>query len=329
MLINNIATLRNFIPASVTLDFGDIRPKLKLVEREIIKRIFSTAIYDRLDALDAPTGPDADLKDLLSEAVAHLALLEYLPFGQVQIDSGGVRIATNENMKTAFEWQIDAIKTECSKQGWNAIESALEFCESLPVGELKSLWILTPTYLASKSQLLPSMRRFEQFMNIGHSRVLFNKLAPIIADLQGEVIAPALGKGLFEKILAYSTETEAGKKDVLAQAHKLAAKALAFLAAGIGFQDSILILSDNGPLVIDGIQSRNSKSVKTAPTDAVRLIADAATARGKGALTELLEFCQANSSILTEYQVSPNYITVTDQTNHIPRNDPDWGIAFF
>lgn len=329
MLINNTTELKEYLPASVTLNFNDIRPKLKLVEREIIQRIFSKAIYERITTVGEPTAQDAALKDLLSEAVAHLAFLEYLPFGQVQIDSAGIRIASNENMKQAFEWQIDKIATECTRQGWAAIESALELMEELPDGALKALWISTTTYKVSQTQLLPNLRTFEKYMNLGHSRVLFNKLASTIADQQEEAILPALGPALFAKMLTYSTEVDAAKKLVLMQAHKLASKALAFLAAGVGFQDTVLILSDNGPLVIDGLQSRSSKAVKTAPAELVTSIANAALRRGQGALTELLEFCQTNNTVLTEYQSSLNFISEIDQTNHIPRNPPDAGIIFF
>jgi len=328
MLINTTADLKNYIPASVTLNFQDIRPKLRLVEREIIKRIFSKAIYLRLEALGAPTGQDAELKDLLSEAVAHLALLEYLPFGQVQIDSAGVRIATNENMKTAFEWQIDNLKTECSKQGWNAIEAALELCESLEDGELKTVWIASITYTTSKAQLLPTLRKFEHFANLGHSRVLFTKLIPTLTDIQDEVILPAIGQSLFDKILSFDTESDAPKKTLLKQAYKLASKALAFGTIGRAFLDTMLILSDNGPLIIDGLQSRQPKSVKTAPTELVLLIAQNATNRASGALAELVEYCQLHADVLTEYKESSNFISEADQTNHIPRNDPKWGIAF-
>lgn len=329
MLINTIAELKEFIPASVTLSFADIRPKLKLVEREIILRIFSKAVYDRITTGAEPTAEDIALKALFSEAVAHLALLEYLAFGQVQINSAGIQIASNDSMKTAFEWQIDQIKTECSRQGWSAIESALELCEALPDGALKSAWIASPTYTASQSQLLSTLRIFETFVNLGHSRILFNKLTPTITDLQDEVIQPALGDALWAKLLAAEAEANAEKKAALLKVRKLASKALAFLTVGTSFLDTILILSDNGPLVIDGLQSSQPKAVKSAPTELVQAIAANAEQRGKGALRELIEFCQATVAVLPEYESSPNFISEADQTTHIPRNDPNWGLAFF
>lgn len=329
MLINSTTELKEYIPASVTLSFADIRPKIRLVEREIIQRIFSIAIYSRLTTIGAPTAEDTALKDLLSEAVAHLALLEYLPFGQVQISSAGVQIASNDTMKTAFEWQIDQVKTECTRQGWAAIESALEYCENLPDGALKTLWIATATATTNSSRLLPTLRKFETFAHLGHSRVLFNKLLPVLIDQQEEVIQPALGDALWAKALDYTSEQDATKKTALIQVHKLAAKALALLTIGVGFEDTMLVLSDNGPLIIDGMQSRQPKAVKTAPEQTVTLIASHALERGQGALRELIQYCQSQAAVLSEFEESPNFISDADQTDHIPRNDPDWGIAFF
>lgn len=321
MLINSTTELRNYLPASVALDFNDIRPKIKLVEREIIKRIFSTALYDAMNASGA-TGNLLELKEILSEAVAHLALLHYIGFGQTQISSAGIRIATNDNMKTAFEWQIDEIKDECSRQGWSAVESALEFLDKTTDEGILLIWVATETYSTAQKNLIPNLRDFEKFVNLNHSRVLFNKLAPIMNDQQEEIILPAIGYPLFERIL--DDDTTIGL-----QAKKLAAKALAFQTMATGFIDTMLILSDNGPLVINGMASAMPKAKQTATTDLIQIIAENYKTRAAGALRELLEFCQANVNVLTEYQESDNYISDEEQSNHIPRNDPDWGIAFF
>lgn len=329
LLISNTTELKEYIPASITLNFDDIRPQVRQVEREIIIRIFSQAIYDRLTTVEAPTAQDTALKALLAEAVALLALVEYIPIGQLHFSSAGIQIASNENMKTAFEWQIDQLKDTCSRQGWTAIEAALAYCESLPAGDLKNLWIQTDTYLTSQGKLISTLRQFEQFAHLQGSRILFNKLLPTLTDQQDEVILPALGKTLLDKVLTLASESDEDKKAALTQAHKLASKALAYGTLGVGFQDSMLILSDNGPLVIEAMQSRLSKAAKTAPESLISAIATTYRSRAAAALRELLQFCQTNASVLTEYQESTNFISDADQTDHIPRNDPDSAIVFF
>lgn len=328
-LINNTPELKGYIPASITLNFEDIRPQIRQVEREIIIRIFSQAVYTRLTTVGSPSAEDTALKALLAEATALLALIEYIPIGQLHFNSQGIQIASNETMKTAFEWQIDQLKDTCSRQGWTAIEAALAYCEELPNGELKNLWIETDTYTSAQGKLLPTLKSFEVFAHLQGSRVMFNKLIPVIADQQDEVILPALGTALMAKVLSFSTEENSEKKAALTKAHKLASKALVYFTLGVGFQDTMLVLSDNGPLVIEAMQSRLSKSVKTAPSELISAISTTYKNRAAGALRELIEYCQSVSDVLTEYQSSPNFISDADQIDHIPRNDPDWGIAFF
>jgi hypothetical protein len=322
MLINNTTELKSYLPASVTLDFNDIRPKIKLVERETIQRIFSKALYDAVITPGA-TGDTLALREILAEAVAHLAFLEYLPFGQVQISSAGVQIASNANMKTAFEWQVDQIKTECIRQGWSAVEAALRLLEQTADNALKALWEETPTYQASRLSLISTLAHFEKFASLSGSRVMFNKLLPILQDVQEEVILPAIGKTLFDKILVDTTEPYLKVK-------KLASKALVYKTLAAGFMDTVLILSDNGPMIIDGMQSRQPKAIRTAPMEYLAVLAENFKTRAAAALRELVEHCQTNYSSLPEFADSSNFIDPTaEQQDHIPRNDPSWGIAFF
>lgn len=321
MLINSTAELKQYIPTSVTLNFDDIRPKIQLVEREVIQRIFSAELITAVSTSGA-SEPMISLRQLMEEAEAHLALLEYIPFGQLQFDSSGIRIAVNDNMKTAFEWQIDELKDECSRQGWAAVESALEFLEKTKDEALLAIWQETETYISAQKSLLPSLREFEKFVNLNRSRVLFNKLLPIQEDQQEDVVVPAIGSTLFTRILT-------GDSDLEKRTRKLAAKALAYKTAAIGFMDSLLILSDNGPLIIDGMVSAQPKAKKTAPTELLQIISENYKTRAEAAMRELIEFCQANAEDLSEFKESSNYIEDENQTNHIPRNDPDWGLAFF
>jgi hypothetical protein len=326
MLINNINELKEHIPASVTLAFDDIKPKIRMVEREIIRKIFSPELYTRLTKSEGATDHDEELRLILSEAVAHLALMNYLAFGQVNIDSSGVHIASTENMKTAFEWQINELKNQCSLQGWQAVESGLEYLDSLKEGDVYELWKATDTFAQAKANLLPSLRAFEKYTSLHHSRVMYNKLVPTLTEQQDEVIIPSLGKPLWDAMLTIPEEST--RKDVLNKARTLTGRTLAFLTMARGFEDTLLILSDNGPLIIEGLQSRTTDAKLSAPPEVVNAMAMRYDAKAKGSMTELLAFLQANVDVLTEYRESPNFISDADQTNHIPRNSPDWGMVF-
>lgn len=321
MLINSTAELKQYIPTSVTLNFEDIRPKIQLVEREVIQRIFSAELITAVSASGA-SEPMISLRAIMEEAEAHLALLEYIPFGQLQFDSSGIRIAVNDNMKQAFEWQVDDLKDECSRQGWAAVEAALEFLEKTDDPAIKAIWKETDHYKNAQKSLISTLREFQRFVNLNNSRILFNKLLPVQDDIQDDVIEPAISKALLTRVLSSGADLDKRVK-------KMAAKALAYHTVATGFMDTILVLSDNGPLIIDGMISRQPKAKRTAPQELVTIIAENYKTRAEAALRELVEFCQANVEHLPEFKESSNYIEDEDHTNHIPRNDPDWGLAFF
>lgn len=329
MLINSTTELREYLPASVSLDWDDISPKVRLVEREVIRRIFSQAVYDHIHSLSAGD-KETELKGLLSEATAHLALLHYIGFGQTHISSAGIQIASNEHMKTAFEWQIANLKDECSLQGWNAVESALQLLESLPEeSELLTLWKDTDTYALAQGSLIRSLRQFQLYVHLGNSRVLFHKLLPTMEEQQESRIKDAVGISMWTRLTGYATESDPLQLARLTKAHRLAARALAYATIGEGFANTMLVLTDNGPMVIEGMQSRLTKAQKTAPEEFVKWIAGQYAAKASGAITGLLAYLQANVEHFPEYKESDNYIADINQTDHLPRNDPDWGIVFF
>ena len=330
MLINNIVEFKQHLPVSLQLEFGDILPKIKMVERDIIQKQFGVGIYRRItDDAFAPDTKEHKLFELLSEATAHLSLLEYISFGQVVLDSSGIHITSTENVKTAFQWQVADLKESCSISGWSAIESALELMETLPDGDLKTLWEDTDTFKASQISLISTLKQFQRFVNLGNSRVLFHKLLPTLEYFQEEVVEESIGPDFWQKILTYESEEDSSQKARLKKAHRLASRALAYGTIGEGFTDTMLVLSDNGPLILDKIQSSSSSVKATASQETVQLIAKTYAVKAQGALRELLEYCQSNAQYFPEYKLSTNYISDETTEDHIPRNDPDAGLAFF
>jgi len=323
MLINNIATLKEFLPAAVTLDFADIRQQVRITEREIIKPYFGKPVYDLVNTSE-PTQEAAELKELMQEATAYLALAAYLPFGTTQISSAGIQIASNDNMKTAFEWQTAQLKTEAAKTGWMAIESGLEFLSRANGEALKTAWQQSQYFEQASKYLLPNLKAFQKFVFLSNSHTTFKKILPVLIDVQEEIIAQAISPGLLAKLIHSSPENA-----VLNSAANKAKKALAYFAMSMSFSDSMLILSDSGQLVIKAMSKDVSEAKTTAPEKLVERIAESYRTKADGALTELCRFCQENIADLPEYVESSNYTEEMDGQEHIARNNPNHGIAFF
>jgi hypothetical protein len=327
MLIDNTEELRQYIPVSIALKYEDIAPQMRMVERDIIIDKFSQPVYDIARAAPAE-GPDMKLYKLLAEAVAYLSVLEYLSIGQVHITSSGILINSTQNQKTAFEWQVRQVKSQMARVGWSAVESAMAHLSALPEGDLATAWQATEAYQLSVKSLIPSLKHFQKFVHLGNSHLLYQRLLPIQIHQQEEHIINLVGPALWAKVLNPPEDSSPESLAALRKLHASLSRALAYETMADGFLDTVLILSDNGPLIIDGLQSRLSDAKATAPEDFVKTVATTYRHKGAESVREVLNFCQENVALLPDYILSPNYIE-TDPDNHIARNDPEWGIAFF
>lgn len=330
MLINNTEELKQYIPVSIALAYEDIAPQLRMVERDIILPKFSKTIYDYVNHSDNASEDHAKhLLSLLCEATAHLAVLEYLSIGQVQISSAGILISSTQNQKTAFEWQVREAQKQMARIGWSAIESAMAFLAGLPPGELRTAWQATETYAEAQKMLIPSLRKFQQHVHLGNSHLLYQRLLPVQYQNQEEHIRPMMGEALWARVLAFESEMNVSAKAALTKLHRMLCRALAFETMADGFLDTVLVLSDNGPMIVDGLQSRLSDAKATAPESFIHTIANTYRQKADGAVAEVISYAQSQVAILPEFAQSPSYTAPPDEKDHIPRNDPDWGIAFF
>jgi len=325
-LIQNIETLKEFWPASVALDFKDIEPQIRIVQRNVIAKTFGPEIVSMAMAME--NQQTTEVKKLMQEALAFLALAKYLPFGMTQISSAGIQIASNQNMKTAFEWQTTTLREEAVTTGWQAIESVCDFLDLTTNEGLKNAWMATDFKQKSLGLLVPSIKVFQQYVNISDSHIMFFKLLPFLLDSQDEVVRPCLTDALFDKMMN-PPAGDAMLIKKLSELRKKAEKCVCFFAMSNGYQDISLLIKDNGIFAIEDIQARLTNTKKTISLEQSTVISESYKVRANGMLQEIIEFCNANSNVLTDFRISPNFITETDSEHIIYRNPPDAGIVFF
>ncbi len=113
-------------------DFVKMQPDVLLAEDDYLRPALGAAFYDDLiDPSTTLTSAEADrLRALLRSALANLSMVGYLDMGQVQISGAGVQIISTDNQKTAFQWQVNNLKTSFSRKGWNGLEKALAYLEA-------------------------------------------------------------------------------------------------------------------------------------------------------------------------------------------------------
>lgn len=134
MFFYNATEIQEYVDVNASFDFELLKPKLKQVDREVLKLYFGyDFIADLQTKYDATTNGnistltaiDKKAIELMRTISAPIAMAHWVTGGQLQIDSAGIFIATNENRKTAFEWQINTLIKSYLHNGYQAIEEAI------------------------------------------------------------------------------------------------------------------------------------------------------------------------------------------------------------
>lgn len=200
-LFSSISEIRKYLPINVTFTFSDIEPFVKQAERDFLIPVLSQAQYDEIEA--AQTSSDPDIQKLLDKSravVAPYALQLWIPFGQAQITSGGIQITSNENSKTAFQWQIEGMENTALLLAYSCAEDLIKFL--LVNKTTYTAWTASDEYARLFRLFINTATEFNEYFEMGTSRYLFLQLIPTIQRVEKNSILPILCKELFDEIKA-------------------------------------------------------------------------------------------------------------------------------
>lgn len=186
---------------------ANFEPDLRLVERRHLRPVLGPALHNELSALsdadlqaalDESTSATGGLLLLVHEALANLALLEYLPLNQLQISDGGVYVIAGGSRP--FQWQIDQLKASLRSKGYNALESVLEYLEA-HVADFPA-WATSPAAVQARELLIASAAEFTRHYDIAGSRLTYQALLATLRKVERFELEPVLS-------LAYLSELKA------------------------------------------------------------------------------------------------------------------------
>jgi len=202
-LIDNIAGLKEHIGFNESVnedDFTKIQPDVLLAEDDYLRPALGAAFYDDLiDPTTQLTSAEADrLRYLLRSSLANLSMVGYLDIAQVHINGQGVQIVSTDNEKTAFQWQVNNLKTSFSRKGWNGLEKALAYLEDHATDFPD--WAASATAKAARGYFITSATVFSEHYNISNARLTFQALASLLRKTERFRLEPVLGTDFFDEL---------------------------------------------------------------------------------------------------------------------------------
>lgn len=247
MIFKTTDDIKGFVPVNITFDFSEIQPFIKQAEQEILIPAISQAQYDDINNTynNNPLSLTTNQKNLLDkmrQVIAPLSYMYWIPWGQVQISSAGIRIANTPEMKTAFSWQIDALEKSAARTAANALEGLMDFLETNI--SIYTIYAASAAHTDATKYFINSGKDFSLYYNINNSRLFYNTIKPSMKKVEDFDVIGILGADLFAEI-----KTQISSAAISANNAKLMGMikgALAHLTIAKSIIDKALIVDDNG-----------------------------------------------------------------------------------
>jgi hypothetical protein len=336
-LITSIDDLKEHLAIDFISDFGVIEYAVEDRENEIRDTYLGTALFTQLtnykSSLDNSSSGSSSssssgssstekLNQLLyntQRAVANFAFMDYIPEGQLNISEKGIRIATNTEMKTAFQWQIDQLHDKYKKTGYAAIENMIvHLMENL---DTYANWKGTDQHADMAGMFIWSSKDFNKYFNIDDNRVVFRELLPPIKKAQDFYISQAIGQDYYDllKTSILNNEISAADRIII----NMIKPALAHLSIHIAYTEYGSVLTDlmvEYNRAMSNLRDRNNTLGQQT---------DSAERWGMKYLQKLTDYLDTHATA-TKY---PEYYTYSQQSesyscadNRFYTNDEDKGI---
>lgn len=204
----NKETLKLRVPISAGVEYSHLSPFIDTVERNYIKKLLGTDLYNRLSYYNNGSGSGTgDLKtsveallNLVQGAIGNIAVWKWLPVGTLNIGSSGIFRNETETQKSSFKYQEDKLYDSFKENGFNLLDDCLQYIEDnlADFPEFQS----SSYYTTFKNLLLYTCAQFQDGVDISQSRLVFLKLKPYIQKAEDFEVAPMLGKEQYDDLLA-------------------------------------------------------------------------------------------------------------------------------
>lgn len=323
-LISTKAEIKAFAPASLGLEVNDVLPFIDEIEREQIKKILGTALFEQLKTAYAasisqtPTPLTEEMAALLKEVrrpLVDLALARYIPMGSVQVSSQGIQEIQTETNRSATKWRTEKLEKSLLDGGFKKLEDLFEFLEEnrpdYPDWDDSEEFSLLYELFVYKANI------FNKHHDIGNSRRIFIALKAIMMRIENQFIRPILLKNLFDLVKTQQkagTLTDENKFILVNYIHP----AVTLLTVAKGLIEKSLFLDENGATVYKTVNTMAFVDRTDAKDQRIAMVAGQLQCSGEDLLHNLNQYLKDNISdypvLLAEENYNPDGFTQLTNT---------------
>lgn len=209
LFYNDTEQIRQYLPVNVGFTADAFQTSLEQTEDEIFGKFLGEEMAQQLLALVSDLDPPYLAAQALKQAriaVANLAMFDYLPFAEVQIDDDGITVSASTSRKPAFDYQTKKLGKALLKRGWTGVDKLIACIACPDAVNLFPAWPDSPYYATYTHSLFSSAAEFSQSYNIGDSWLTYWSLRPYIDDIEDGRAAQAQARITALSLLASERE---------------------------------------------------------------------------------------------------------------------------
>lgn len=223
MLLTTQQEIEIFLPTSVQESAQTILTLAEDAEETYLLPVLGRPLFNHVDELyqdvtldddwyQPKNGKDADpgerLIRICQEVVVYMTLANNAGLFSVSMNDAGLNTPSSQGYEEADEKRIDRFVKDAFKKGHRAIDRLLLFLEEDATSDepkFSELWKKSKYFYRNHDTLFTTAVEFDRYVSIDESREWFVKLLPDVRFCQDTFLAPQVGYGLMEVLVASLT----------------------------------------------------------------------------------------------------------------------------
>lgn len=191
---------KKYLPVNINLRYETVASHIALCEENFLRPVLGDALFNRAvnyvishPALLTSDSLDAQLVNKMRFALIRLAIWQGYDVISSNISDTGVSAEVDKENRL-YRYQEENIKNSLKQEGFNYIDSILEFLET-------NASTFTEFSMEEEPRIVGSTAIFNKYYNIDNSRLVFLKMKQYIRDVELIKLQHRIGAAFYQRLL--------------------------------------------------------------------------------------------------------------------------------
>ena len=200
---NNGKEIGAYVPTSASLSYEKMESSLQSAEDLFLTPLLGSTMMEVIEGIydtESDERPDEEQKllTLAQRAEANMAFFYDFDALQLRITDQGFQRQGSEDWQQAYKYQEDRLREGFKTKGFNAIDALLDYLDEnvATFTEYED----APAYADRAKAIVKNTAETQQWVNIGHSALVFRRFAAEFPAVEETVLRNCMGTTFYEQL---------------------------------------------------------------------------------------------------------------------------------